>query len=769
MVQIPEFKAKTGLTSQTGTRARPIPDITAAAQAPFTAAAELAGDVQKVSTRFYEAQKSLQRKTEATKLIDQYLKGDENTSGLNQLSFDAQNNPNTNSALQDFQKGHDSLVANLSNGIKDPVVKQLFTSKTNEIYNNEYLGVQSAVWKNIREDGLRTLDQNINFEINKILNAGGNKAQEFASKINLEKLIEDANKDGLGLPEDYFNTVSRTVDLRKADKLVTDNPGLFLQNWENGYYNDKIDPDNLMTLRDRALGKQTAALKSTIADVKTAVNDAVSDIDDLLDPLGDGVTIGVADYADKITKAYTVRQQAEAYGLTDLVTEMDDKIVEFERYYRNSGDIDSARYYNRTELIDLIKVEEEISSNIEDTEAKLIQLNKVDNLKKILKGMDAEMDDNMLGYYQSVRPNIAIPEVDLTDPNIPLETTLTRNIFAQKVRNELDPRSTIQYFTKNERAFIADRLEKSTDPNEIKTILTNISIIAGDDNIEVLGRLNVDNPALAHLGLLLVAGDSVTTQNLLEGYIKSKDNDNVKVFETFQTETFTADSLMSIKFDLITADFRNQHPNLSTQISEAADLIFMNMVINDKNGIRSKGARGDVTSSAAKKLYTEAIQMAAGMSYKQGDDGKMKAFGGFHEYQDGNYILLPQNMYNSDLSDNVPSIKELLENNLDADLLSSSLSGVPYDPEARKDIPAISFFDEDGGLKESLYLETIGDGQYYITYGNPITNNVAYYKDKQGKPIIFDMKSIASELTKNRKVETTINIPELSGAGDQSP
>ena len=73
MVQIPEFKAKTGLTSQTGTRARPIPDITAAAQAPFTAAAELAGDVQKVSTRFYEAQKSLQRKTEATKLIDQYL------------------------------------------------------------------------------------------------------------------------------------------------------------------------------------------------------------------------------------------------------------------------------------------------------------------------------------------------------------------------------------------------------------------------------------------------------------------------------------------------------------------------------------------------------------------------------------------------------------------------------------------------------------------------------------------------------------------------
>jgi hypothetical protein len=766
MVQIPEFKAKTGLTSQTGTRARPVPDITAAAQAPFTAAAELAGDVQKVSTRFYEAQKSLQRKTEATKLVDLFLKGDETTPGLNQLSYNAQNNPNTNIALQEYQTGYDNLVANLSKNAKDPVVKQIFTSKANELYNNEYLNVQSSVWKNIREDGLKTLDQNINFEINKILNAGGNKAQEFASKINLEKLIEDANKDGLGLPKDYFNTVSRTVDLRKADKLVTDNPNVFLQNWENGFYNDKIDPDNLMTLRDRAIGKQTAVLKSTIADVKTSVKDSISQIDSLIDPLGDGVTIGVADYADKITQAYTIRQQAEAYGLTDLVTEMDDKILEFERYYRNSGDIDSARYYPRVELIDLIKVEEEKSSQIEDTETKLIQLNKVDNLKKILKGMDAEMDDNMLGYYQSVRPNIAIPEVDLTDPNMPLEAILTRNIFSQKVRNELDPRSSIQYFTKNERAFIAERLENSTDPNEIKTILKNISLIAGDDNIEVLGRLNVDNPALAHLGLLLVAGDTITTQNLLEGYVKSKDNDNVKVFNAFQTDVFDANSLMTIKYDLITPDFRNQHPNLSKQITEAADLIFMNMVINDKENVRTKGARGDVTSSVAKKLYTEAIQMAAGMSYKQGDDGKMKAFGGFHEYQDGNYILLPQNMYNSDLSDNVPSIKELLENNLDADLLSSSLSGVPYDPEAKQDIPAISFFDEDGGLKESLYLETIGDGQYYITYGNPITNNVAYYKDKQGKPIIFDMKSIAAELTKNRKVETIINIPELSGKGN---
>ena len=262
MVQIPEFKSKTGLTSQTGTRARPVPDITAAAAAPFEAAAELAGDVQKVSTRFYEAQKSLQRKTEATKLVDLFLKGDETTPGLNQLSYNAQNNPNTNIALQEYQTGYDNLLANLSKNAKDPVVKQIFTSKANELYNNEYLNVQSSVWKNIREDGLRTLDQNINFEINKILNAGGNKAQEFASKFNLEKLIEDANKDGLGLPEDYFNTIL-TAGGAQSITGVGFQPDLVWnkrrEDTSDHYINDAVRGATKILFTNQTVAEQTSA------------------------------------------------------------------------------------------------------------------------------------------------------------------------------------------------------------------------------------------------------------------------------------------------------------------------------------------------------------------------------------------------------------------------------------------------------------------------------------------------------------------------------
>jgi phage shock protein A len=763
MVQIPEFKAKTQITSQTGTRARPVVDIGAAAAAPFEAAARLAGDVQKISSRFYEAQTSLQRKTETSKLIDQYLKGNENTPGLNQLSFDAQNNPDTNVALQNYQQGYKSLLANLSNGVKDPVVKRLFEDKANEIYNNEYLNVQSSVWKNIREQGQETLKNNINLETNKILNAGGNKAQEFASRINIEKLIEDANKDGLGLPENYFETTLRTIDLRKADNLVTENPNLFMQNLDSGYYNDKIDPKNLMIFKDRAIGKQESMLRTAIADVKTEVSDAKSNISDLVNPLKKGKSIGVVDYQESRIEALSVLQKALNFGQTDLAQEISESIEDLDVFYENSGDIQSATFYTRNDLIDSIKVEEEKIGNIEDTKQKLRQENKVENLKKILTTMNEEMDDNMIGYYQSIRENIAVPEIDLLDANMPLEAIFTRNTFAQKVRNELDPRSKVQYFTKNEKKFITETLENG-NRDEIKTLLKNMSLIAGDDNIDVLSRLNVDNPALAHLGLLLIPGETPTTTAILEGYIKSRDKDNVKVFNAFQTSTFGANGLMSIKFDLLTPDFRNQHPKLSTQITEAADYIFMNMVINDKELVRSKGEKGNVQSNVAVKLYNKAIQMAAGMTYKEGSDGKIKAFGGFHEYKEGNYILLPQNIANSDLSDGVSSVKELLENNLTDDLLSQSLSSVPYDPMSKTEIPLMSFFNEDGGLKDSLYLETIGDGEYYITYGNPVTFNTAYYKDKQGKPIIFNMRSVGEELMKRKPLDENLNIPELSGS-----
>lgn len=745
MVQIPEFKAKTGLTSQTGTRARPVPDITAAAAAPFEAAAELAGDVQKVSTRFYEAQKSLQRKTEASKLIDLYLKGDENTPGLNQLSFDAQNNPNTNTALQDFQTGNDNLIKTISNGIKDPVVQQIFTSKTNEIYNNEYLGVQSSVWKNVREDGIKTLNKNIEFETNQILNAGGNKSKEFAARINIEKLIEDANRDGLGLPDDYFQTTLNSVDLLKADKLVTDNPDVFLKNWEQGYYNDKIDPENLLTLRDRALGKIAAAEKSAIADIKTLLTTSKNKLKDLTEPLKDGEMINTSMVYEAKQEAEQISAASEAIGGESLRKE----IFELEAFYKNAGLIDSYKNYNRSDLINAIKIEEENKEKLDDPIRIGIQENLLKNMNKILNTMDEELDDNMLGYYQKVREGIAVPELDLTQ-EMRIEDFYGRYQIAHKARNELDPRMDVQYFTKNEKLMIKSILE-SNDRDKISTVLQNIFLVAGEDAGKVLKRLNIDNPGMAHLSAMLIGGESETTNAILDGHVANKDKTNVDSYNLFKkNKGFDDEDRLNVINTIITPDFRNQHPQTSENITAAADLIFMDMFMKNKNDIQNKGR------SKISDMYSLAIQMASGLEYRGG-----VPFGGFTEFQEGNYILLPGNMPNGDFSDEITPLKEMFEDKLTLDLLIKATNGsIPVDPDGNQ-IPIESFLNEDGGLKDVFHFETIGRGQYYITKGNPSSFNVAYYKDERGKPIVFNLGAIAVDLVKNSKIIRTQDIPEI--------
>jgi len=745
MVQIPEFTVKTAPTSQTGTRARPVPDITSAAAAPFEAAAELAGDVQKISTRFYEAQKSLQRKTEASKLIDLYLKGDKNTSGLNELSFNAQNNPNTNTALQDFQNGHTSLVSALSANAKDPVVKQIFEAKTNEIYNNEYLNVQSSVWKNIREDGIKTLNKNIEYETNKIIHAGGNTALENSSWMNIETLIKDGNSDGLGLPNDFYNTIKDQVHLLKAEKLITDNHDLFLKNLESGYYNDKISPDNLLTLRDRALGKKDAAAKSAVADIKTLLTTTKSELKDLTDPLKEGDMINTSMVYDAITKAEQLSSIAEAAGLGNLKQE----IFELDAFYKNAGLIDSYKNYTRNDLIDAIEIERENLNQLDDPIRVAVKENLLKNMNTILDSMNEELDDNMLGYYQKIEENMAVPELDLTQ-ELSIEDYYSRYQIAHKARNKLDPRLDVQYFTKNEKIIIKSILE-GNDRDKISSVLQNIYKVARNDAGQVLKRLNIDNPGMSHLSMMLFGGETETTMAILDGHIASKDKANIDSYNVFKEDRgFEDKDRLNILNTIISPDFKNQFPQTSTNITAAADLIFMDMFMKNKNDI-TNGSRSEIRDA-----YSKAVQMASGLEFREG-----VPFGGFVQFQEDNYILLPGNMPNGDFSDALPSLKETFEDKLTLELLNKAVDGkLPVDPDGNE-IPIESFLNEDGGLKDVFHFETIDRGKYYITKGNPKYFNVTYYKDERGKPIIFNLGAIAVDLMQGAKIVRKEDLPDI--------
>jgi hypothetical protein len=747
MVQIPEFKAKTAVTSQTGTRARPVSDITAAAAAPFEAAAELAGDVQQISSRFYQAQTSLQRKTEASKLIDQYLKGDENKPGLNQLIYDAQNNPDTNTALPNFQKGSESLIANLASGAKDPVVKQLFTSKANEIYNNEYLGVQSGVWGNIRKNAEETLNNNIELAINQHITAGGNTAKKAVTIPNIKKLFSDANQDGLGLPDSFLEEKIRGLYTLEASNLITDNPDIFMQNLQNGYYNDKLDTVDIVAFRARAIGVIEARNKTAIANVKTEVKLATDKQKEITDVTKEGILPGIDEYGKNKQELENLNNISKSLGLPNL----DQEINDLESYYLNAGKLDSLRKYTRDDFIDELERERDVLNQLKDPNEINIQKNLVDNMEKILTDMNQEIPDNMLGYYEKIEEGFTLPEIDFTKP-LSIEEYFLRYTIANKAKNQIDPRLDTQYATKNETLNIENIL-KGTDKDAIETTLSNMYLIAQEDTPNFIKSIspNID-PGMSHAAALLQGGRTTTTNQIIEGYIGLQNDNNQSIYNGFIKENDLTEEIVNMSDTILSADFRNQHPQTAINIKEAADLIFFDKVVKNIDNIRNKN------NKRIREIYIESIQAAAGLSYKR--DGK--PYGGFAEYQEGNYILLPSNMVNGDYDSDSPNIKEILEDRMDLNLLEKSLGGsIPVDPEGNE-VPIESFLNEDGGIKDAFYFETIGRGQYYITAGNPVNFEASYYKDSRGRPIIFNLEIIADELLQEREVKK-VNIGEVRG------
>jgi len=768
MVQIPEFKAKTGLTSQTGTRARPVPDITAAAAAPFEAAAELAGDVQKVSTRFYEAQKSLQRKTEATKLLDQYLKGDENTSGLNQLSFDAQNNPNTNTALQDFQTGNENLIKNISNGVKDPVVKQIFTSRANEVYNNEYLGVQSAVWKNVREDGVKTLNKNIEFYTNQIINAGGNKAKENSSWLGIEKLIEDGNMDGLGLPNDFYETVKSKINLLKAEKLAFENPDVFLKNNENGYYNDKIDPENLLTITKIAVNAQTKNYNKFVSEVKSEASSISKGITDFSD-IGEYFNITTWD------NLYLSALENDALQKSLGLPGMEDEIQELLIYKNNFEVLDKAKAstpdqvkeaLDKTRLDNTRLSKDPKADPFEQKALKSLE----DSLSDLHSKMISEIGNDLLNMAEDLDPERKIAELDFfeKDTQTFYMASQDRNKQAKEVADFYNV--PLQLLKKEEREFIKDRLLNGTI-EEKETLLINLAIIGGENLKDVFVNLSMEKNAAiyTHVGLLMYNNNGMpteTTRSILNGIEASK-SERYKDLDVVVKEKIIVEDFAQIAIDYSPPATSNNLKNLNAQIAQAADMIFADKLYRNENNLIA-------SSDSIYEAYEESIQMASGLT-KKGTE----YYGGWQNFGEGNKILLPQNMVNAqpferiDVDSKYPTVKEMIEEGLTPELLEKALTydyniydsatgktvtetktvlpfleeeGVLNPQDLFENIGNNILFDDDGKLMEDVFLETAHDGMYYVGMGNNNDGTGEYFRDEDGNEILFNLKRIVPDL-----------------------
>ena len=773
MVQIPEFKAKTAPTSQTGTRPRPVPDITAAAAAPFEAAADLAADVQAVSTRFYEAQKSLQRKTEATKQIDYLIKGDENNPGLNKLMFDAQNNPDTNTALPQFEQGFTTHKNNILSGIEDNVVKQLVEQKADELYTTNYVDVQASVWKNIREDSIKTLEENLNREFNSYITAGGNTAKKNTAMNSIEGYVEDAANDGIlsVSKEEYLQTQMQNLHTLEAELLASENPEVFLKNYEDGYYNEKVSPENLVTLKKLADTRKATNDKQTVAGIKTEGTAIAAQIRDF-------TSITNADYFNINTfntlLAAAVQNDAaqRAVGLPGLQKEIEQlAIIE-----QNFNIIQKAKKANPDEVketLDQVRLENQRLSkdpNADPFQQKLlIQLET--SLESIHSTMLTEMPNNLLNMAEGFDGELKFTELDILEQDT--QTFLLASGNRRKQASEVADfyNVPLQLLKEEEKENIKQVLTTGSYDEKV-TVLTNLAILGREDLKSVFVQLGMEKDAsyYTHVGLMILANGGRmdnTTMSILKG-AELMGTDRAKDLYTIIGEHMDAATIPLLLVDYMPTSMVNNLENLMPQIDQSAQLIFLHKLSLNQNNILGSSSEKEI-----QKLYEQSIQEAAGMM-KKGDE----FYGGFQDFN-GMKILLPQNMPNSEPyqftknSSNYPTVQEMLEDALTPELLEKAFT---YEfetystgqnttiTETKKVLPVTEidgelsvtdlfekegkniFFDDDGKFLDSIFLETADDGMYYIGLGDPNSGTAEYFRDADGKEILFNLKKIIPDL-----------------------
>ena len=776
MVQIPEFRAKTGITSQTGTRTRPVPDITAAAAAPFEAAADLASDVQRVSARFYEAQKSLQRKTEASKQIDYLIKGDENNPGLNQLMFDAQNNPDTNTALPNFQNGFNNHKKNILSGIQDPVVKQLVESKADELYTNNYIDVQSAVWKNVRENSIKTLEDNLNLEFNQYITAGGNNSKKLSAEQNIAKLIQDANNDGLGLPDNYLDTQMQNLFTLEAELLASENPEVFLKNYENGYYNERVTPDNLVTLKKIADGKKDTLDRQSVASVKAQGTTIAAEIRDFTS-ITNADYFNLSTFDNLLTAAIQNDAAQKALGLPGLEKEIQQLAIIKE----NFNVIQKAKKSTPDEVketLDRVRLENQRLSK--DPNASPFQQNLLIQLETSLESIHStmltEMPNNLLNMAESFDGELKLTELNILETNTEqfLLMSNTRRQQALEISDFYNVQ--LQLLKEEEKQEIKQILSSGSYEDKV-TVLTNLALIGRENTKDIFNQLGMDKDAAiyTHVGLMILNKGGVmdnTTMSILKGIEVSKTDRGADLDKIIKSKLAGADdaALEMLMIEYMPQAMVNNLENLMPQIQQSAEMIFMHKVSMNENNVLGKN---DI--NLIEQLFEESIQMAAGMQIRG-----QEYYGGFQEFN-GSKIILPQNMPNGEPfsetkrkhKSNYPTLQEMLEESLTPELLEKAFTYdfEVYDTATNSTVTQTKtilpftredgqlsvedlferegkniFFDDDGRLMDNVFLETAADGIYYIGIGNNDAGTAEYLRDEDGKEILLNLKKIMPDL-----------------------
>tara|TARA_X000001382_G_scaffold30513_1_gene19550 strand:+ start:2489 stop:5029 length:2541 start_codon:yes stop_codon:yes gene_type:complete len=705
---------------------------------------------------------------------------------FHQMTTEAQNNPDTDSAMDAWDKGMNDAFENVKNGIKDEYTKKLFELEYNDKYVAERLTAVDSVDKNILQNNLIAFEDQVDTLKNEALyGSNGNIKTQAWLKLFGENSIFDQrhNKGNLKingkpvLPHVYKEIIKKEVFETQGDLLSKNSPDRFLTLKENGYWNDKLSDTKIGDFTDQAnrvLAAEQSAYLTDLRSQKTSFNSAVTDFTDPGNPDYFG---NLAQYDTMLNNGINLVQTLNAAGLKN----------EAQSVLNSLKDLESAKL-NHNVILDLkdqpldvirdnlkaLKSLNQATSGTHDHDQRMIDLEP--HIEKLITYMESNIENNAIGIAEST--GMQVPVLDFLEPDI--------NKFAESAQgyNQFVLANTDKYqlpahqFFREENLFKFKEVFDTGNKEEILTLVRNISLVAGTNSNDAFRQLGQKSPLFAHMGMMMMLNNGASTEAtemMVNGWIGSRNPDNAALVKNIPNKDST--DFKNKITGMFSSAYFDTVPETYNQITEASQYIFTDMVLNNV-GLQTLINEGEFDDDAIQEALTTSIQYAAGM-VKKGS-----TFNGGIEMFNDTPIIIPQHKANGSLDSfdmtnpngDTPSLEFLLENYLTDDMLFTATATVgdhpihekahynnmPYDFHTNKEITAADLFTVEGGY-ESIYLETADYGEYYITRGNPGSPGVETYMNKKQEKVTLNINRILPLLLAAHKENPQIIVETSTG------
>ena len=692
-------------------------------------------------------------------------------SPINELTTEANNNPNTSIALQQWEDGVAKLKENLSKGLNEQD-KLIFEMEFDQMIAQKRVNVESQINKNALANNFITFENEVNILKNQALYGNANeKTDAWIKLLGENSIIDKKFVDGLLYMEINGETVPVTPDVYKesikkeifsiqADMMSTDNPDHFKGLIESGYWDDKLDANtikNYLDQADRVIAANNADTITGLKTQKTTYNNLVADFTDVSSAsyFGDWNT-----FDQLMLKGEALMKSLEDAGEINAALEVANDLKKL----ASAGDA-----HNTIKMLSNQPIEE-VRTFLNNVNQELLATSGTDkfdqgladqvpHIEKLLTYMENNINNDIIGMVEKLN-GVSVPPINFQEQNF--ETFVEQAngykefvMFNMEKYNRVEP----QFFRPDDLKNFQNIFENG-NAEEIYTLVRNISAVAGEWSNSAFTQISKsDAPEMAHLGMLLNANGGVPTKAtdaILNGFIALRNPDNAKLVGGLNLLADSATSnFRSISEELI-GDLINNAPDTFNNITQSANIIMADMILKDAS-LREAVSEKSFQDDGLEEAWRMSLQLASGLVFKS--DG---AYGGIEMYNE-HPIIIPQEKKNGTLKD-APgaefTLEFLLENYLTDELLFEAtadigeLSGgaegqgyienLPYDFAGKKNISVENLFKEDGF--ENIFLETADYGEYYITFKNPGDPAHEYYQNEKGQNIILNLNRIYPKL-----------------------